>query len=354
MRTQKNSFIQPALRLFGLVPRLQTKGSLRQNLLLCLSFLLLSCCQAAAQTPMADSLLNTRLFQTIRLGDAGKLQALLQEGANPNAVSLGYSALMAAALNGSAEEMEVLIQHGADVHYRNGDSITAFWLAVPDEEKTRLLLAHGAKTDVRSREGNTVLVKLAISPGSAALMQLLIEKGCDPRKAGPHNDVMCNAAGSGDTAMVGLLLRYGVSVNDTSATGDYPVNAATNFRTFGTLKMLVDNGANVNVSSKTAVLPLLIGITPLMWAAISNDKPSFYYLLQHGADANAKSPRGYTPLMFLSMADVDDPEMIRALVRHGADPTMQAPDVTDALFYASQKGTTQSVELLSGYKSKQR
>lgn len=301
---------------------------------------------------MADSLLNTGLFQTIRLGDAAKLQALLQEGANPNAVSAGYSALMAAALNGSAQEMEVLLQHGADVHYRNGDSITALWLAVPDEEKTQLLLAHGAKANVPSREGNTVLVKLALIPGSTALMQLLIEKGCDPRKAGPHNDIMYNAAGSGDTAMVGLLLRYGVSVNDTAATGDYPINAAANYRAFGTLKMLVDNGANVNVSAKSAVLPLLIGITPLMWAAISNDKPSFYYLLQHGADANAKSPRGYTPLIFLSMSDVDDPDMIRALVQHGADPLVEAPDVTDALFYASQKGNTQSVELLSNYKNK--
>jgi ankyrin repeat protein len=89
-----------------------------------------------------------------------------------------------------------------------------------------------------------------------------------------------------------------------------------------------------------------------MWAAISNDKPYFYYLLQHGADANAKSPRGYTPLIFLSMSDVDDPDMIRALVQHGADPLVEAPDVTDALFYASQKGNTQSVELLSNYKNK--
>jgi ankyrin repeat protein len=183
-------------------------------------------------------------------------------------------------------------------------------------------------------------------------MQWLIEKGCDPKRSSPANDIMYNAAGSGDTALVGLLIRHGVSVNDTSSYGDYPINAATNYRSFGTLKMLVDNGAEVNVSAKNAVLPLLIGITPLMWTAISNDKPSFYYLLDHGADPNAKSPRGYTPLMFLSMADVDDPEMTIALIKHGADPTGKAPDVTDALFYASQKGNTKSVEILSTYKTR--
>lgn len=352
MHTQKNGFAQTSWQRTGHQLLLPNRHNTLVRLLLLIFLPVFALNQATAQTAKADSLQNNRLFQTIRSGDAEKLKTLLKEGANPNGVLSGYSALMAAALNGSAEQMQLLLQHGADVHYRNADSITALWLAVPDVEKTRLLLAHGAKADVPAFDGNTVLVKLANIPGSLPLMQLLIEKGCDPRRAGPKNDIMFNAAVSGDTAIVGMLLRYGVSVNDTAANGDYPVNGATNYRTFGTLKMLVDNGADVNVSPKSAVLPLLIGITPLMWTAISNDKESFYYLLEHGADPNAKSPRGYTPLMFLSMADVDNPEMTRALIRHGADPFVQAPDVTDALFYASQKGSTPSVELLSTYKNK--
>lgn len=328
--------------------------AIRKCLLLCISFTTLLFYSALTQTPASDSILNAKLFQTIRLGDAAKLEAMLTDGANPNATKAGYSPLMAAALNGTAEEMKVLIKHGADVHYQNSDSISALWLAVPDEEKTRLLLEHGAKPDVRSREGNTVLVKLAAIPGSARLMQLLIDKGCHPLKSSRHNDVMYNAAASGDTAIVGLLIRHGLSVSDTSFFGDYPVNAATNYRSFSTLKMLIDHGANVNVSAKNAVLPLLIGITPLMWAAISNDKPSFYYLLAHGADAKAKSPRGYTPLMFLAMAEVDDPEMTLALIKHGADPTVQAPDVTDALFYARLRGNTKSVEILTDYINKKK
>ncbi|GAA4746095.1 ankyrin repeat domain-containing protein [Flavisolibacter ginsenosidimutans] len=305
---------------------------------------------AKTQGASTDSTKATLLFQTIRLGDAAKLEVLLKASANPNAVMDSYSALMAAALNGSAEEIKLLLDYGADLNYRNVDSITALWLAVPDQEKTVLLLERGAKPGVRSREGNTVLVKLAGIPGSAGLMQQLIEKGCSPRSSGFNNDIMYNAAMSGDTAIVDLLIRYGVSVSDTSFLGDYPVNAAVNYRCFSTLQMLVEHGADVNVSPKNAVLPLLIGITPLMWAAISNDKPSFFYLLDHGANPNARSPRGYTPLMFLAMANVDDPEMTLALIKHGADPGMQAPDVTDALFYASQKGNTKSVEILSNYK----
>ncbi|MDQ3277423.1 MAG: ankyrin repeat domain-containing protein, partial [Bacteroidota bacterium] len=307
---------------------------------------------SAQQSVATNSNATRELFHTIRSGNATRLDSLLKAGADPNASLDGYSALMSAALNGSKEEMELLIRHGADVHYRNSDSITALWLAVSDEEKARLLLAHGAKADVRSREGNTVLVKLAAIPGSAGLMQLLIEKGCNPRNSGPANDVMYNAALSGDTAILGLLIRQGLSINDTASIGDYPINAATIYRTFNTLKMLVDHGADVNVSPRNAPLPLMIGITPLMWTAINNDKPSFYYLLQHGANANAKSIREYTPLMFLAMADADDPEMTLALIKHGADPSAKAPDVTDALFYARLKGATKSVEILTNYSNK--
>jgi uncharacterized protein len=313
-------------------------------------FSLLSLTQLKAQSGNnADSARNAILFQTIRTGNVEKLEALLKEGANANATLEGYSALMAATLNGTAAEMKALIKQGADVNYLNKDSITALWLAVPNEEKTRLLLDNGAKPNIPSREGNTVLVKLANIPGSAKLMQLLIDRGCDPTKTGPNNDVMCNAVSTDDTAVVGLLIRYGVSINDTSFSGDYPINYATNFRCFNTLKMLVDNGADVNVRPKSAPLPLLIGITPLMWTAVSNDKKSFYYLLEHNADAKAKSPRGYTTLMFLAMSEVDDPDMTRALIEHGAQPAEKALDDTDALYYAKLKGNTRSVEILSKY-----
>jgi uncharacterized protein len=299
-----------------------------------------------------DSLLNIQLFQTIRSGNATKLEELLNKGVPANSLLNGYSALMAAALNGTLDEMKLLIDHGAAVNYYNKDSISAIWLGIPDMEKTKLLISKGADVNWRSKESNTLLIKLATMPGSISLMQMLISKGCDPKHSGVANDLMYNAAGSCDTAMVGLLIRSGLSVNDTSSFGDYPVNSALNYRCFNTLKMLVDNGANVNVSASHAALPLLAGITPLMWAAVSNDKPSFYYLLQHGADAKAKSPGGYTTLMFLAMSDEDDPAMTRALIEHGALPAEKAFDETDALYHAKLKGNTKSAEILSAYTTK--
>ena len=53
--------------------------------------------------------------------------------------------------------------------------------------------------------------------------------------------------------------------------------------------------------------------------------------------------------MFLAMSEVDDPEMTKALIKHGVSPTEKAKDQTDALYYARLKGNTESVAILSKY-----
>jgi ankyrin repeat protein len=286
------------------------------------------------------------LFQVIRSGNSDELERMLSNGADANDSLKGYSALMATALNGSAEQMKILIDHGANINYADKNGITALWLAVPDWNKTHLLLDHGANPKLLSKEGYSVLVKLAAMPGTIKIFQLLIDKGADPQKSAPDNYLLYNAASSGDTAILGLLIRSGLSVNDTVSFGDYPIDAALSFRTFATVKMLVDNGARVNIRPMSFQLDAFNGFTPLMFAAISNDKPSFLYLLDHGADPNIKTKRGYTVLMLLQQAETDDPEMTLALINHGAVVSARAPDGTDALYYAIKKGNTPSALLL--------
>src|SRR5436305_11665618 len=72
------------------------------------------------------------LFDVIRSGDASKLEQQLAKGASANDSLNGYTALMAATLNGSVKQMEILIDHGAKVNYQTQRGVTAVWLAVPD------------------------------------------------------------------------------------------------------------------------------------------------------------------------------------------------------------------------------
>jgi len=306
-----------------------------------------------AQKTTADTGNKTALFfQAIRSGKTEELQRQLATGVNANDSLDGYSALMAATLNGSVEQMKILIAHGANVNYQSSNGSTALWLAVPDWNKTKLLLDNGADVN-HTIEGYGILVKLAAIPGSIKLFHLLINRGADLKKSAPDNYLVYNAAASGDTAILGFLIRSGFNVNDSVAIGDYPINNAELYRTFATLKMLVDNGANVNVSQwLPSGLDAFKGCTPLMFAAVGHDKPSFLYLLEHGADPNARNKLGYTSLMLLAQSETDDPEMTLALIKHGADVSAKAQDGTDALYYAKAKGKTPSVALLEKYAKK--
>lgn len=304
------------------------------------------CAQPPGMPPPAPAPYDTALFRTIRSGDAAALQKMLDAGADPNARQNDLSALMAATLAGSPDQMRVLLDHGAKPNYADHDSITALWLAIPDTAKTILLLDHGADPALVSKEHYNVLAKAANFAGATSLFQLLVAKGANPKKAAPDNMLLYEAASTNDTALVGLLLRYGFLPNDTIADGDYPINAAMNFRCFETLKMLVGNGANVNVGLPHSFFPNTRGITPLMTAALSDDESSFYYLLDHGADIKARSKSGYTALLYLQLCEADHPEMTKALLAHGADPSDKTRYGEDALILAAKKGNSASVQLL--------
>jgi len=186
--------------------------------ILSLTSLLISL-QLAAQQPA-----TIRLFEAIRSGKTAALEQQLSTGADANDSLNGYSALMAATLDGSSDQMSLLILHGANVNYENPLHITALWLAVPDKEKTMILLDHGADAS-HPVEGYSVLTKCASIPGSVDLIRTLITKGADPRKSAPDNSLLYEAAGSGDTAILGLVIRLGFKVNDTTSSGDYPINS---------------------------------------------------------------------------------------------------------------------------------
>lgn len=308
--------------------------------------------QTAGNLPATRSDRARELFQSIRSGSTDALAQQLRNGADPNDTLDHTSALMAATLNGSVDQMRLLLDHGANVNYVNSLGIPALWLAVPDQDKTMLLLDHGANLNLKI-EGYGILAKLAAMPGTIGMFHLLIDKGADLKKCATDNSLVYIAAGSGDTAILGFLLRSGFRANDTVSYGDYPIDFALNYRSFATLKMLVDSGADVNVQPMSVpTLPALVGFTPLMSAALSNDKASFLYLLANGANPNLKNKSGFTALMLLEAAEIDDPEMTLALLQHGADPAAKAPDGTTAFYLAAKKGNTESVKILKKYEPK--
>ncbi|HEY2349409.1 MAG TPA: ankyrin repeat domain-containing protein [Puia sp.] len=292
------------------------------------------------------------LFDAIRSGSSEELKKALANKANANDSLASYSALMMATLEGTADQMLMLINFGARINDTCRNGITALWLALPEMEKISILLDHGA--DINHKiNGYGILTKLATMPGYTKVFQFLISRGADPMASSPDNLLLYNAASTGDTTLVGFLLHLGLKVNDTTSFGEAPLNAALTFRTTATLKMLIEHGANINFQNlHEQNLPALVGFTPLMNAALNNDSESFFFLLEKGADPNLRSKGGYTAFILLQESESIDPEMTRALIRHGARTGDKVPDGSDALLYAREKGKTSIVELLEKYQQK--
>ena len=307
----------------------------------------------SAQLPTASEIKTRELFGSIRSGNSEDLDKLLTGSASANDSLNDYSALMAATMSGTVDQMKILISHGASVNYQNKTGLTALWLAVPDIAKTKLLLDNGADAN-HQVEGFGVLAKLASIPGTMPVFRLLMSYGADLKKTASDNTLLYNAASSGDTAVLGLLIDNGFKLNDTTFFGDFPINNALLFRQFPSLKMLVDHGADINVQPMNLInFDALVGFTPLMNAALSDDQQSFFYLLDHGANTNSKNKKGYTALILLQQSEApDDLDMTKALLEHGAQAAYKAPDGTDALYYALRKGRTTTVELLEKYAKK--
>src|SRR5690349_13206904 len=85
------------------------------------------------------------------------------------------------------------------------------------------------------------------------------------------------------------------------------------------------------------------GMTDLHYAAYCGDLDALLHSLEAGLAVNATDTyRGYTPTHWLAdMAATGGPrvEMLRALVKHGADVNIKTPDGTTPLMLAREAGT---------------
>jgi len=92
--------------------------------------------------------LSPFLFDAVRAGDAGKVSALLAQGADVNSRNDTRSTpLMVAAALGHVEVVRLLLKRDADVNAANQDGITALAYAevYGHEGVVALLKQHGAK-----------------------------------------------------------------------------------------------------------------------------------------------------------------------------------------------------------------
>ncbi len=218
--------------------------------------------------------LTTELNNAVLAFDKKRVKLLLEKGADVNKLDdQGYAALHTAVRNRNSDLAAMLLQAGADANLPDSDGMTPLIHAlnrnhVPSIE---LLAKHGADLGKTNPAGYTPL-EVAIGEDMLFAARALIDAGAD-----------VNAANGGQKVTPLMLIASQLAPQARAthlAAGPTPVDIARD---------LIAHGADVNAKSAS-------GVTPLMVAAGHNNGPMIGLLLAKGAKATTKNDAGKTAL----------------------------------------------------------
>jgi uncharacterized protein len=276
--------------------------------------------RAGAKVNAANDLGATPLWNASLNASATVVARLLQASANPNLALLsGETPLMVAARSGKAGSVEQLLLKGADANARATRGQTALMWAVAQHhpDVVKVLLAHGADVQARSAVWSEMV---AVPPHGLPEYNRRIPQGGDT--------ALLFAARVGDLESAKQLVAAGANVNDADAWGVSATTMAAHAGFVEVVELLLERGADPNLAAA--------GFSALHAAIMRRHTRMVSALLARGADPNAPV-RAWTPTRrsskdynfppelvgatpFWLAARVADPEAMRLLLTHGADP----------------------------------
>ncbi|KAL8856574.1 MAG: hypothetical protein Q9178_006803 [Gyalolechia marmorata] len=259
-----------------------------------------------------------RLFE-----NADEVQLLIDAGADVNAQGgTWHTALQAAAVDGNDTTMRVLLDAGADINALGGIYGSALSAAYREGYYfcTGLLWERGVSNKLRGGMMVTPLVS-ALSGACQTLITFLVkEHHADPNE---HSNNFwgsplhyCIYEGRPDSdVLVELFIAYGADPNGIGPEGlgghyGTPLNAAAVRDECEIMRLLLDRGADPNVRGNKE------GWTSLQLACLFNRPQAFNLLLEHNADVNSHGPYG-TPLQAAAYSGAKP--LVRELLHRGAD-----------------------------------
>ncbi len=283
------------------------------------------------------------LHWAVRTDDLDTARLLLSSGADaklPN--RLGLTPLAIAAGSGNSAMLGVLLDAGADPNSADptGETMLMTAAKVGVLDSVRLLLDRGAVVDARDEGFQQTALMFAVRENHPDVARLLIARGAQvnvkTRVGATPNWVLPNSV-PGFGHGVGIV-RGGLPARGSRAPipgGLSPLQYAARDGRVEIARVLLDSGADINLTEANA-------ITPLVTAIVNNRIDVARLLIERGADISTADWYGRTPLwaaVETRNMDVDNAsfensidrapllELITVLLAKGADPNVRMKEV---------------------------
>lgn len=229
----------------------------------------------------------------------------------------------------TARKIEKFLKLGVDPNVQNqkGDTILHLIADLPywnweHDQLVKILLSYGAKANIPNKQGVTAFHRIIEAKPSDSIVEILIKEGLADVNATDHK---------GDAAL------HKAAHSDLSSLGSFNKKVA---------KVLLQNGANVDMPNRTGNTPLHIAIT-----SRREVKEAILFFCKEGqANVNAQNEDGDTPLHLLARFNQHDiwdhKNTVTLLLIHGADKTLVNKKGELPIHRAYERSGSEVIDLL--------
>ena len=200
----------------------------------------------------------------------------------------------------------------------------------------KLLLKHGANINIKNQDGKTPLdiAKLKNNKKMIKLIESLFNVN---KKNQQEQTPLFNAVQLNDKLYIDILLKYGADVN---AEDKYSLTPIVFAQTVDILKLLIDNGANIeHVTNK--------GLFPIWFFIMKNANDLATYMFDNGYNIdkiNNLLSTGST--LLIKTIKKNNLHIAKLLLKYGADINIKNKDGKTPLDIAKLKNNNEMIELI--------
>lgn len=271
------------------------------------------------------------------------VQRLIDLGAN---IELQNDRMINPLLNvvqsGNLNQLSLLIKKNANINVKNNDGMTPLLLSVlyGHNDLVNVLIDAGADLDAQEYDDLYSALMIACNNGNLEIVKKLINAGAkiDLVNKNENNALLCGVLASqrGETAIdpnriakstdfISIFAKEGIDINAKNKDGETALMICMS--SIDAITMLIELKADLNIKNKA-------GLTTLMVAIEDEEFTCADKLIQNGANVNVTSWRGYSPLLF-SLQYECNTNVSNKLIQFGANVHHQADDGNNALIIAS-------------------